>query len=329
MDKIKIILQGGGTRCAYQMAFLNKALDKLQNVDAIYGTSFGALVGYFYCIRRLDLLYKFFTSLNKNSLVPHFNLYGYDKYLTKIPLIGHFFDLIINIIWLLQSIHNKSLYNQSLSINSLLNIKLTEEQQLALNKFYCCVYNITRQKIEYINGSHPLILEYIAASSSLWIIFEPKLIQQLKSECLCDESCDCEKSINSNSQDLCTCDTHKFNEFMDGGLLKSIPFDYDEDYDGKYLILTTKNIHNIKNKKFLFNQSGKHLFEYLDNIITFLMEYQQYLDIEHVNKDWYKKENIILINYEPITNDPTIIEQQIIKQYIQDGEKMAELFLPK
>ena len=330
MDKLKIILQGGGTKCAYQMAFLNK-LHNVQNIDSVYGTSFGALVGYFYCIRRLDLLYKFFITLNSESLVPHFTFYGYGKYLIKIPLIGRLFKLIMDIIWLLKGIQNKGLYNQNLSINDFLKLELSDEQKNNLKKFYCCVYNITKQQTEYINGSHPLILDYIGASSSLWIVFEPKQIQQLKSECICDKTCKCDKKVEPyllcNEYCSCELENHKFNEYMDGGILKPIPYEHDENYDGKYLILATKNINQLKNKKFLFNKSGNHLFEYLDNVITFLIEYQQHLDIEYINKDWHQRDSVYLINYNPETNDPTNTEQKIINKYIKDGENLYEEYM--
>ena len=333
MNKLKIILQGGGTKCAYQMAFLNKLINhNLYDIESVYGTSFGALVGYFYCIRRLDILHNFFTTLNSNSLIPHFDFYGYGKYLIQIPLFGYLFKLIMEVIWLLRGIQSKGLYNQKLSISDLFLIDLSDEQKNNLSKFYCCVYNITKQRIEYINGSHPLIQDYISASSSLWIVFEPKLIQQLKSECVCDDTCQCDKTnsnSNSISNEYCTCnmENHKFNEYMDGGILKPIPYEHDETYHGKYLILSTKNIHHIKNKKFIFNKSGNHIFEYLDNIITFLVDYHQHLDIEYINKDWHERDNITLINYTPETDDPTNIDQKIIQKYIQDGEQLADEYI--
>jgi predicted acylesterase/phospholipase RssA len=327
---MNIVLQGGGTRCAYQVSFLDtfmKANTK-HKINNIYGTSFGALVGYFFCIRRLDILYNFFISLNEDSLKKHFDFFGYGKYLTKIPILGYFFSVIINIVWLLKSIKHKSLYDQDSSVNDLFNFTLTDLQKKDLYNFYCCVYNITKQRTEYINGSHPLIVEYIIASSSLWILFKPRLIRQLKSECICDENCGCSYKCKSDNENFCDCDneTHKFNEYMDGGLLKSIPFAFDPEYHGEYLVLTTKNIHNIKNKKFIFNNSGSHLFEYLDNIITHLVEYIQHIEIEFINKDWHTQPNVHLINYDPVFVNPDILNKEIIMNYIKDGEILAHEF---
>lgn len=328
MTELNIILQGGGTRCAYQMSFLDVFIknNTKYKVGTVYGTSFGALVGYFFCIRRLDILYKFFLSLNEESLKKHFDFFGYGKYLIKIPIIGYFFEIIMNVIWLVQSIKHKSLYDQDKCINDLFNLTLSEPEKQNLNIFNCCVYNITKQRTEYINGSHPLIIDYILASSSLWILFKPRLIRQLKSECVCDEMCSCD---SSDGIEYCNCDNelHKFNEFMDGGLLKSIPYEHDSEYKGNYLILTTKNIHNIKNRKFIFNRSGSHLFEYLDNIITHLTEYVHHIEIEYINKDWYKQHNIHLINYDPGLVDPTIIDKEIIQSYIEDGKQLCLNYL--
>jgi len=341
MEDIKLILQGGGTRCSYQMEFLNTLnnnnvfTDKF-NVIEIYGTSFGALVGYFFCINKLDVLNEFFLSINPNSLKRHFDFWGFEQHLHKIPIIGNIITSFTNIIWLSKSIINKSLYDQSHGIEDLFKNNITPENCKQLEKFRCCVYNITKQRIEYINGSHPLIIEYILASSALWIMFKPRMIKKLNSECVCDDSCNCSKynenytySVNPYHGNFCTCniDTHRINEYMDGGILKAIPFEPNNTYIGKYLILTTKDIEKIHNKHFAFNNSGKHLFEYIDNIITFLIEYNQYMDLLYTNKNWYTDKNIYLINYKSKTNNPAILDQKFIKEYINDGKIMANDFI--
>ena len=66
MEKVRIILSGGGTRCAYQLSFLEELMNNYKNdakdgiIDKIYGTSFGALVGFFVCLGRYEDLYNFF-----------------------------------------------------------------------------------------------------------------------------------------------------------------------------------------------------------------------------------------------------------------------------
>ena len=171
-----------------------------------------------------------------------------------IQIFGKIFNSINNIIWILKGIYEKGLYDQTKGMDVLFNSELNQKQLNSLKNYFCCVYNITKQKIEYINVSHPLIKEYICASASLWIIFKPKLIQQLKSECQCNSLCNCFNDINKENI-FCNCTniSHRYNEFMDGGILKPIPFEHDMEFEGKYLIMTTKDIDRIINKKFLFN----------------------------------------------------------------------------
>lgn len=332
MDSIRLVLQGGGTKCAYQLSFLNKLINndifkKKYTIEKIYGTSFGALVGYFICIKRTDILEFFFNSLDENSLKPIFDLWGIKKYIKNIPIIGIFITLIINMFWLLKGLKEKGLFDQNHGTDILYNITLDKQQEENLKNYYCCVFNISKQKLEYINGSHPLIKDYIMASASLWIVFKPKLIQQLKTECVCNIFCNCRNTNDTNIFCNCSDNSHKYNEFMDGGILKPIPFEIDDAYSGKYLIMTTKDINTIINKQFLFNNSGNNLFEYLDKIITFMTEYHQHMDICYYNKNWHKLTNVIIVNYKSKYTDPTILKKEIIKEYIKDGELLADEFL--
>ena len=345
MNKLSIILQGGGTKCAYQLSFLknlqenNEFMENTQ-IDSIYGTSFGALVGYFYCIDRIDLLLKFFKELTDKSLKPWFNFFNIADYLKKIPIIGKLVDLITNMIWLLMSIKRKSFFDQYSSTGNLLYVKLNTIQEENLKKFNCCVYNITKQQTEYINGSHPLIKEYILASSALWIVFQPKLIRKLKCECVCNDECigcsGCEyNDFKKNPTDqlleefCCTCQNinHKYNEYLDGGYMAPIPFIPEDNYTGKYLILTTKDLNKIIKKDLIFTNSGKHMFEYLDQMIAYLIEYNQYIELNHVNKDKYNRDDVILITYNSIHDDPTIVDQKIIEEYLTNGTELANEFL--
>src|SRR5947209_8698222 len=125
---IKIFLQGGGTKCAYQVSFLNNILKnenflKKYDIGEIYGTSFGAIVGYFLCIKQLDVLHDFFLNLDERSLKPWFDLWGSRDYLVKIPLIGKIIGKITDIIWIIISINKKGFFNQDQSIKNLLDLK--------------------------------------------------------------------------------------------------------------------------------------------------------------------------------------------------------------
>jgi len=326
MIPLRIVLSGGGTKCAYQLTLLNNLLNnKLFNekykIDKIYGTSFGALVGFFLCIEQPEILKKFFLNINKKSLCPWFDLWGYDDYLQKIPIIGNWINniikSIIDSIWILISIQKKSLFQPINGFQLLNSITINNIQKNKLNKFYCCVYNITQQKYQYINGNHPLIKDYIIASSSIWLIFAPIKIRQLKLECICDHNCNCfiNKIIHPDYFCNCNKEEHQFNEFIDGGLTKLIPMEYDDVFDGLYYVIITKDINEIVNKKFHFNNTGNNLFEYLDKLITFLISNNMAIELNNTTS-WYHKmycrNNIKLINY-PAGDDPAILDKNKIQ----------------
>ncbi len=328
-DDIRFVLSGGGTKCAFHGAFLHRILHnpKFINkhyIDRIYGTSFGALIGFFVCLDRFDVIKDFFGNLNRDTLVPWFNCWGYGKYLKKIPLLGKMFGLIIDIIWLLISIKRKSLYSPIYGENILNSVSIDDKKsKKKLEKFYCCVYNVTQEKEQYVNGTHPLIKDYLLASSALWIVFPPRKIRQFKAECLCDELCNCKKD---DMEEFCDCknESHQYNEFIDGGVMKPIPMVLDNDFEGMYYVLTTKDVHSLASKDLQFNHTGKHLFEYLDKLISFLIDYHQHIEISHINKNWHEHHKINLINYKPKTRDPTNLEKEVIEQYIIDGMSVAD-----
>ena len=120
-----------------------------------------------------------------------------------------------------------------------------------LDKFTCCVYNVTNEQVEYINGNHPLIEDYIIASSALWIVYPPRTIKKFKFECSCDKNCICYSTKKSNLFEYCDCNekNHRENEYIDGGILKPLPLIYDDNFEGSYLLLSTKNIDDIKKRK--------------------------------------------------------------------------------
>ncbi len=337
---IRLVLAGGGTRCAFQLKFIERLFKderykETHEIDHIYGTSFGAFVGLFICIDRIDLIHDFFMNLNNNSLKPWFNLWGFDRYFRCLPIIGSFFGVLIDIVWLLISIKKKSMYSPSYGSDFLQLVDIhDEETKEKLRNFSCCVYNVTKGRTEFINGTHVLIKDYIIASASLWIVFPPVTIRQLKTECVCSLSlgCDCQTDCESV---FCTCanKTHQFNEYIDGGILKPIPLptllhESSSLFTGTYYVITTKNFYDIVNKDLKFNHTGSHLFDYLDKIINYLIDYVQHMEISYVSENWVSHKNVKLINYN-LSSDvsPTILDKEIIQGYMRDGEKFAEQFL--
>jgi predicted acylesterase/phospholipase RssA len=331
MKKIRLILSGGGTRCAYQLGFIenlynNQLFITKHKIDEIYGTSFGAFVGFFICLERFDLINSFFSNMDEYSLKPCFDLWGLSKYIKKIPYVGNIFGTIIDIVWIIVGIQKKGLYTPSYGVNFLKNIELTEQDINKLSNYYCCVYNITKEKIEFINGTHLYIKDYLIASSALWIVFPPVKIPQLKSECVCDENCLCwgTKQLYPDKKCNCLNKKHRINEFIDGGIIKQTPFIYDDKFDGTYLILNTKNMDDVIKKKLYFN-TGSHIFDYLDNLITFLIDNNQYYDIKYNNN--INNNNIKIINYISPTTSATNLDQVMISKFKSDGIELSDDFI--
>lgn len=371
MRPIRFILSGGGTRCAYQMSFLehltkNKYFKNKFYIDKIYGTSFGAFVGFYILLNKLDIIKEFFSNIDEDSLEPCYqlNLFGLYKVINKIPLVNYLFKFLNNIIWLLVSIKKKGFYKTDYGEKYLNKLNLNNFDYNLLDKFECCVYNITKNKIQFIKGSHPLIKEYIIASSALWLVFPPKIIKQLKSECVCNNKCDCSKVQTKNNEDdatihqtknneddatihqdnvkvksinnggninnitnieiYCDCSNqkHQYNEYIDGGILKQIPIKIDEDdnFDGIYYVLTTKDIYKL-DKNFKILNTGNNLFEYLDQIIDSFINYNQYIQINSLNKLHNKQ--IKIINYKAKTINSLLLEKKVINKYINDGILLA------
>lgn len=319
---IRIVLSGGGTRCAYQYKILDELIksnvyDNI-NIDCIYGTSFGSVVALYFCLGKLDLLEKLFMSMNQESLVKSFDLWGYDKYIRNIPLLGDHIGNIIDILWIIESIKSKGLYKPTFGIDAFKSLDLTNSNNLS--KFYCSVFNVNTNKIEFINGNHPFILDYIIASCALWLVFPPVFINRLSSECICDELCNCKKD-----KLLCYCTNyeHSHNEFIDVGFIDQVPFEYDDNFDGEYYIITTKDYNKLKTSDFKLNNTGNHLFEYLDKLITYQSNYIQ-SDIINNHTNW-NKSNIHLINFNLDSDDACNVND--IKQYMDAGKIKSKEFI--
>lgn len=85
--KTALVLQGGGTRCAYTAGVLEEIKNSKIKVDAIYGVSAAALCGMNFVSnqteRALPALYKCFSSkkfARPLNCLTHFSLLNYDVY---------------------------------------------------------------------------------------------------------------------------------------------------------------------------------------------------------------------------------------------------------
>lgn len=116
----------------------------------------------------------------------------------------------------------------------------------------------------------------------------------------------------------CSIDSHRINEFIDGGFYKQIPLNYKKKYCGTYYVITTKDFNNILNINNV-NNTGANIFEYLDNIITYHSNYHTYVDVKYINKDWHLKDNVKLIDLKVNSNNPIEFNKESIIEYMNYG----------
>lgn len=338
MNLTNFYLSGGGVKCAYQAPFIKHLLDTGTELNEIYGTSFGAFVGYFVCLDKYDIIDEFFLTLNKDMLEPCFTLMR--SVIANIPLIGN----IIKQLWLCYAIKNKGFYLTSYAEQFLNKFLLTPDDITKLKRFYCCVFNVTKGTHQYIRGNHPLIHDYIIASCSLWMAFPPKHIRQLCTECLCNNACEnCydKKKYLEKPELFCNCPTHQYNEFIDGGVLRHIPFEKELHYDKNimHFVLALDDITSVINGNINIS-TGDNMFDYLNNLIRFhiLTNMHNELKLFHapivrysvldespiLMSETLDPENLFIIDYCPPTNDPFDTDKNKIKKMINDGIDLAK-----
>jgi len=277
---IKIILPGGGVKCAYQVGFLDELLNSddffnKYDVIEINGSSGGAIVGSYAATGQIKYIEEIISKHNSidDVFIPWFDI----PYINKL----HILHFIIKIINLFISVTKRSLFNPKKLYDSIdgLDIDVLKEQTynkiIGLNKFNCVVTNLSDQKIEYINGSNIYIKDYIKASSTLWLLCPPYVL---------------------NSK-----------EYMDGGLCELYPFGHDAtlpnvmyddddiiklididkthtDSDCKYILVNTQNGKPLKH-------DSRDIFYYLNSIIHTTHQQLAYHRIIH--HDILKNKNIL------------------------------------
>jgi predicted acylesterase/phospholipase RssA len=326
MRNIRFYLSGGGTKCSYQANFLKTVMNsnkfnRKYRIESIYGVSFGALVGFYSVLGKHDEIIKQLSNVNSESLIPCVSFFGLEKYIKKIPIIGSMFTYIYKIIWLIYGIFKKGLYSQ-INIKQALD-KLETKNCSNLVKFKCLVYNVDKNSCEVIRGDHPLIKEYILAAIACWGIFPPKKIIRLKTECICTSKCMCTGKIFCN----CVNDKHKFNEYIDYGIIQHIPFenclskrDRIKD-DTIKCVLTTDDLTDLMNGNNKL-ETGSNLLEYYHKLLAHSLA----SNLSYKMKTWNNK-NMHIINYKPLFEDATTTNSSDIIKMIDSGKLIAEKYI--
>ena len=172
--KIGLALSGGGALGYAHIGFLQAMKEYKFEVDVVSGTSMGSIIGVLYCagytpIEILDLVDK--ENMNK----------------------------LFNVIKL-NSSFGRGFFNHE-KLSKVLEKSLPGNDFSCLNKkFYCCVTNFNKATYKFI-GEGNFLKEYIIASASIPIVYEPKevegemyvdggVMQNLPVEPLIKEKCD-------------------------------------------------------------------------------------------------------------------------------------------
>lgn len=309
--KINLFLSGGGTKCSFQVGFLERLVMTHQfrqryTVGSIYCVSFGSLVGLFYVLDKLDRLKKLLLASNERTIEKVFDLWGLYHVIRKIPILGALLDLI----WLIKGIFMKGLYRSSFG-NAILDelfkdIDRTDPVTIKkLSRFNCFVFNITKNCVERINGMNPRIREYIVASICCWGLFPPISIEQ---------------------------EDGTVNEFLDAGFIQVHPHlnlvkststksQFRKRKKQISLLLMTNTIQNM-HKTHL--GGTRNLIEYLISIISYLIDRS---DRDLVQRITRGGKNMHVIEYLPRVTYPNEFDSVKIDQMMKDGDERAIAYL--
>lgn len=308
-QEANIYLAGGGVKCCYQPIFL-KEYEKKHKINNIIGLSFGAFIGYACTLGYYEETIDFCKKITPESLIPCYDKSKMINIIKKIPFIGlkiaEYVEKIIKIIWIMYAISGKGFYIQNFGTEFMEKLKKKDDynqNKHKLKKFWCLVYNVSKNKLELINGLDPFIDKYIAASCSLWLIFQPLIING--------------------------------NEYIDPGFDRLIPFGEDlellnEEYKLSLskanidILCTTYNIKYYNDNHISTNQhihftTGLNLFEYLDNLISLLIDFNQYYKYNYEWKNKLKRKTLI-INYIPPIKKGIDVNHELIKKMLDDGK---------
>ena len=344
---VDVYLAGGGMKCVYQASFLKRLEAETEvPINNVVGLSFGSVMGYGACTGRHEEIIEFCRSLSPANLVPCFDLWGYGKFVRSLPLVGRVLGSLLDIIWILNALRVKGLFRPTFGEGFLQRIAPTGSQSDKLRRFRCVVYNVTRARTEAIEGTHPLIADYIVASCSRWLIFPPRLIRRLRSECECGEQCadtGCGPYHGSHSphdppdpHDLCQCThaDHHSNEYIDAGFHGTIPYDLRSQIPAEQrseteLLLTTEDIRSHQAETFT---TGTNLLEYLDNLVSLTSGTLSRNRLEEWMKEWMKEwghtpdTRVFVINYRPRVTRAIEIDRDLVTTSLEDGDRLYEKF---
>jgi predicted acylesterase/phospholipase RssA len=163
--KLRVLLPGGGVKGAFQLGFLTEVLAhrsqgdaKTYTIDAVYGTSVGALMAPFIANEDMATLKEVFDNIRTiGDVVNYRSVMGIP--VTAPPLVAMY------------SLFKLGGY-QSIKLVDTLASRLTDEQrQVAEQKCHVVAYDMLRDQERWFTGSE--LIQGVRCSSALWLAVPP------------------------------------------------------------------------------------------------------------------------------------------------------------
>jgi len=281
---INIFLTGGGYKGAFQSGFLFKLGEWLEThqkyqIGKVYGSSIGAINGSIFLNNRQHLR-DFWNSIKSYKSMMSF--------WCNIPIIGKLISIIYGFFFKCCLINPAKFYN-------LIRTYCSHNNN---NKLVICATNLTQNKIDFVNFTSAQrgcsnIIDYIIASSSLWM-YSPPI------------------KINNNM-------------YADGGILKYLPINDDIINDVKEEI----NVIISCAKKPDLNDTSyekTNLLFYLDKIIHMMCDLTYENDMKNIQK--LKNFRCYIINQKLLENISMLtFDENNIRSLWDDGIVQAQNFI--
>jgi len=157
--KLRVMLPGGGVKGAFQLGVLTEILaSKMFTIDAVYGTSIGALMAPLIANEDIATLKNVFDNIhNMDDVVNYWNVLG-------MPVTSSYMVALYSLFYL-------GGY-QSIKLADTLEHILTPEQiKVAEEKCHVVAYDILMNKERWFSGSELLV--GVRCSSALWLAVPP------------------------------------------------------------------------------------------------------------------------------------------------------------
>jgi predicted acylesterase/phospholipase RssA len=171
LQKVRILLPGGGVKGSFQLGFLSQLFKKYPDIeiDAVFGCSIGAILSPFVANKKLDKVIDVFNNIKTiDDVVQRRTLFG-----VKIPDWSLFNSLFFIFFF--------GAYERVKLVDEITKILNEEELKIAGEKTHVVSYNYTDNLEEWFSGNK--LLEGICCSSALWLAVPPILLSNGKKYC--------------------------------------------------------------------------------------------------------------------------------------------------